>query len=268
MIYCVWYPSGGFGHYINAILSVYGDNFARPKSVPKFSKNGNNHALDLIAPAYRHDPVTYNFDFDSKLNYSVLIDNGINNESQQFQKFFPGAKIIKLCYSDFSWPVVANTMIVKAMNQNIKSELPVDNKSWQTVEPWAQREKYFLFLKDHSLRRAWKPDTISSAVMIEDLLDYQVLRDRLGIELGDFKNFWFQWQDANKSYFAPVLTAQKILQGHFEPVTDIWTQAVVYYQIWCQFGVEVPHNDYSNWFESYDDIVKMLNKHEVNIDSH
>lgn len=264
----MWYPSGGFGHYINAILSLYGRNFARPQKSPEFSKNGNSHSLDLVMPAYVHEPNTYdfNFDLDLALKYSVIIDNGINNEDTKFRQFFPDAKIIKLCYSDFSWPVVAHTMIVKAMNRTINLELPIDSQSWNCDESWVRREKYFLFLRDHKLRHSWKPDLISTSVMIEELLDYEMLRKRIGIDLDDFESFWKQWYQFNKQYFQPVLTAKKILQGDFESTDDVWTQAVVYYQIWCKYGVEVPHNDYSNWFESYDNIVKMLNTHGVTVD--
>ena len=266
-IHCIWYPSGGFGHYINAILSVYGHGFARPKKVPVFSKEGNSHSLDLVAPAYYKEPEKYNFEFDPELNYSVIVDNGIDNESLRFRQFFPSARVIKMCYSDFSWPVVAHTMFVKAMNRHLEDELTVDSAAWQEVSTWAQREKYFLFLRDHSLRHAWKPDNRLTTIMIEDLLDYNVLRNSIGVNLNDFEDFWTQWYKANESYFRPVLLAQKILQGQFEPVGDVWTQAVVYYQSWCKYGIEVRHNDYSNWFESYQDIVKMLKEHGVDIDS-
>ena len=33
MIYCVQYPSGGFGHFINAILTLHGVEFVRPKKI-------------------------------------------------------------------------------------------------------------------------------------------------------------------------------------------------------------------------------------------
>lgn len=265
MIYCIWYPSGGFGHYINAVLSKYGQGFARPKNKPIFSINGNSHMLDLVVPKYLHDPPLYRYDFDPDLNYSVLIDNGINNEGTKFKKFFPGAKIIKICYNDFTWPVIANTMIAKAMNQNIDSELPIDLNSWPLREPWAQREKYFLFLRDHSLRNAWKPSATVQTLMIDDLMDYRTLRQSIGIDLEDFETFYHSWWCSNEQYFQPVIVAEKILQGRFEPVGDIWTQAVVYYQIWCKYGIEVPHNDYSNWFESYEHIVTMLDDHGVKI---
>jgi hypothetical protein len=262
-IYCIWYPSGGFGHYINAILSIYGKGFARPQQQPIFSADGNSHALDTIAPIYFHNPKTYQFEFNPDLKYTVLIDNGINNEGTTFQKHFPNANTIKMCYSDFSWPIVAHTMIVKAMNSDFESELSADTDAWNLNEPWVQREKYFLFLRDHMLRYQWRPDLVSTAIMIEDLLDYKMLTKKINVEIEDFELFWQQWKHANQQYFDPVLTAQKILNGDFELVTDIWTQAVVYYQIWCKYGIEVPHNEYSNWFTNYDDIVKLLHDHGV-----
>lgn len=268
MIYCVWYPSGGFGHYINAILSLYGHNFVRPKGKPLFSDTGNSHALDLVAPMYFHDQSTYSFDFDPKLNYSVIVDNGINNESTRFQQFFPDAKIFKMCYSDLTWPVVANTMFVKALNSSLESELVPNTDSWDSNDAWVQREKYFLFLRDHSLRHAWKPDNSSTAIFLEDLLDYNTLRNKLNLDLENFEFYWKEWWQANQKYYLPVINAQKILQGQFMPVTDIWTQAVVYYQIWCRYGFEVPHNTYSNWFEDQDHYVKLLKDHGVDIDSY
>ena len=46
-------------------------------------------------------------------------------------------------------------------------------------------------------------------------------------------------------------------------ITDVWTQAVVYYYIWLEFHVEVPHNDYSNWFTNTEEVAIMLNNHGV-----
>lgn len=262
-IHCVWYPSGGFGHYVNAVLSLYGKGYARPSNTLILSKSGDSHSLSLVAPKYLHEPADYHFSFESDLNYSVLIDNGINNESTRFRQFFPDAKITKICYSDFSWPVIARTMIIKAMNKDFDSEVNIDANRWDTTETWALREKYFLFLRDHHLRAAWKPDSISHPLFLEDFFEYNTFRKTLGIDFDDFELVHRQWQTANTQYFQPVLTAQKILQGQFVPVTDVWTQAVVYYQIWCNYGIEVPSNDYSNWFTSYNDIVTILSKHGV-----
>ena len=157
MIYCIWYPAGGFGHFVNAIISLYGKNFAKvPDADLKFSSIGDSHQYALAAPTYFYDPEDYKFDFDENKNYTVLIDNGIHNQTQKFKNVFPQAKVIKICYSDHSWPIIARTMIEKAMRSNLESEVDVDQASWPSKDHWARREKYFLFIRDHELRYGWR----------------------------------------------------------------------------------------------------------------
>lgn len=268
MIYCVWYPSGGFGNFINSILNSYGHGFARPSRSAVVSSTGNFHNQQLMAPTYYHDPTHYEFDFDSALNYSVLIDNGINNEDQRFRTQFPTATVIKLCYSDFSWPVIAHTMIVKAMQSSLQQQLPVDHAAWSCDSDWALREKYFLFLRDHALRYAWRPSVNTNSILIEDILNYDVLCQKLPVICHNFRDHWVTWYNANKKYFEPVLLANRILAGQYEHTADIWSQAVLYYAIWCNYGVEVPHNEYPNWFKNHQQIVTMLEDLGVNIDKH
>lgn len=270
MIYCIWYPSGGFGHFINAIISMHGRNFVRPSSKNlEFSTNGNAHALELIAPKYFLDPDQYQFDFDHTHDYTVLIDNGINNETKKFQSFFPQANTIKICYSDVSWPVVAYTMITKATKSSIEEQLSVDKDNWPNDQDWARREKYFLFLRDSGLRQAWKPDPDTHNLLVEDLFDYNRLNDKIaeiGIELDNFDSVWKQWRLVNSQYIDPVVNALEIVNNiknsveqKLDHVTDLWSQAVLYYFIWREFEQEVPHNDYSNFFSNTREIQKWLN---------
>lgn len=266
-IHCIWYPAGGFGHFVNAVLSLHGVNFKRPYiDGYQFSQTGNSHSLPLIAKKYFHDADDYRFNFDPNKLYSVLIDNGINNESKKFLKFFPNSNVIKICYTDYSWPVVAATVIIKAMNENL-NEVISPGTDWNTMEDWAKREKYFLYLRDHPFRYQWKPDPECQTLLVEDLIDYEIFKAKLNIETEDFTDLWTQWYQSNGQYFEPIITAKKILDGEWpdEPVTDIWTQAIVYYQIWYRYKFEVPHNDYSNWFESHQDFVTMLDKHGVSV---
>jgi hypothetical protein len=267
MIYCIWYPSGGFGHFVNSVITLHGVNFARPKNKTiKFSATGDSHAQELVAPRYFQNPKSYNFDFDDQFNYSVLIDNGINNEGRQFLQTFPTAKVIKLCYSDQSWPVVALTMFNKAMRTSVDSELGVSE--WNTDTNWARREKYFLFLRDHVLRHQWRHDAQTHNIFIEDLLDYDKFNIELkstGIKLENFKSLWDQWYTVNFRYFDPVLIAKKIINQinnkesvDLTSVNDQWTQAVVYYFLWLEFKQEVPHNDYADFFENTDQIRQWL----------
>ena len=276
MIYCVWYPSGGFGHFINAILSLYGRNFVRPANFLEFSKNGNSHTLDLVVPKYIHNCWPGGIEFLESKNYSVLVDNGINDESIDFKSTLPDSEIIKICYSDHSWPIIARTSIEKAAHSSLDKELLLTD--WTTEGNWVQREKYFLYLRDHHLRHAWKDNVWgTSALQIDSMCNYSALYHDINqiVPTESFKTDWHRWRTANDVYISPVETAQEII-AHVKTnslkdlgyITDIWTQAVLYYFIQIEFGFEVPHNDYSEWFTSTIDIVKMLEEHGVSIDQH
>jgi hypothetical protein len=96
--------------------------------------------------------------FDKELNYSVLIDDGIDYENAEFQNKFDNCQVLKLCYDLKSWPIIAYTMIAKAMESDLQKELPVDQAHWPTNEDWAVREKYFLYLAEHEYRNGWRED--------------------------------------------------------------------------------------------------------------
>jgi hypothetical protein len=199
----------------------------------------------------------------------VLIDNGIGNENTKFKATFPSATIIKVCYSDYSWPVVARTMIEKAMESSMEQQLDTDN--WNSSEAWVRREKYFLFLRDHHFRSAWRP-TVDNFVCIDDVFDYTSFFAALNsiVETDSFYPLWEAWRGANNKYIKPIDTASLVLSHirsnsyyDLKDITDEWTQAVVYYYIWLQYHFEVPHNDYASWFTSTDDIRTMLHTHQV-----
>lgn len=271
MIYCVWYPSGGFGHFVNAILSLHGNNFARPSKALTFSDTGDSHNLDLVVPKYLHNRWPGNFDFSKSTNYSVLIDNGINDESTKFKSVFPESTVIKICYTNASWPIIARTLIEKAMSSNIETALTTD--AWGGNKDWMRREKYFLYLRDHELRTAWRNSDVGGySIFIDQMYQYQTMFDAVNTiaSTESFENIWTQWRNANDVYISPVEIAQTIINyvknktsfdlGH---IKDVWTQSVVYYFIQLEFGIEVPHNDYSNWFTNVADINKMLSNHGV-----
>jgi hypothetical protein len=269
MIYCVWFPSGGFGHFISHVVNCYGHNFVRPDVLQiKFGSDGNAHSARHSAPKYNCDPETYHFDFDSAHNYTVLIDNGINNQGEKFRKFFPEATVIKIAYVDTSWPVVARTVIDKVIQNSLEKELPLDLALWPSLDNWAQREKYFLYLRDHAFRQWWKPSLTDQNLLIDHMLDYNTLIKKfngIGIELAPFEQVWKEWRCANAIYVDPVIQAQQIIldvkhnkQNDLTYITDLWEQAVVYYFIWLEFGQEVPHNDYSNFFSNTTEIRRWL----------
>ena len=268
MIYCVWYPSGGFGYFVNSILSLYGRNFVRPRKQLTFSSNGNSHQLDLVVPRYYQQSWTHKFAFDSDKNYSVLIDNGINDEGDQFRDCFKGAEIIKICYTDQTWPIVAHTMVHKALDSTLEQEILSDFENWQDYDAWALREKYFLFLRDHALRFRWRCSDVGAEFYIDQMLTYKNFYNSLslcGVELEPFESVWQSWLQANADYIKPVTQSQQIMQyvaqglsQDLSHITDIWTQAVLYYYIWIKYGVEVPHNDFADFFSNTDQICELI----------
>lgn len=275
---CIWYPAGGFGHFVNSILTLYGHGFVRPSNKEFcFSDTGDSHALELVAPKYHNDPEEYKFSFNQEGIYSVLVDNGNNNETKKFLTYFENPQVIKICYSDYTWPIVARTMIEKGMRVGFDQEIAVDSVAWSTNENWAVREKYFLFLRDNHLRSAWRSDPNCNNLLIDDLLDYSRFKNQLndfGIVTDSFEDLWNAWSETNKKYLEPCEIAHSILDsvdsGEYYPLThinDIWTQAVVYYYIWLKYNFEVPHNDYASWFTNVKDISIMLNNHGVLVDS-
>lgn len=269
MIFCVWYPSGGFGHFVNAVLSIYGENFARPTNQLEFSANGNSHSLDLVTPKYQSNSWSGDIEFFPDKNYCVLIDNGIDDENDDFKSTFLNSTVIKVCYSTYSWPIVARTMIEKAMNSSLDQQLPISD--WNFDESWVRREKYFLFLRDHHFRNKWQQQS-DFDLDVYELLDYDRFYKHLNsiVKVESFDSLWNEWHKANERYIHPVTVARKILSSisckvpiDLTEITDIWTQAVVYYCIWAEYRVEVPHNDYANWFTNTDEIVTMLKNHGV-----
>lgn len=267
-IVCIWYPSGGFGHFVNTLICRFGPGFAKSDQTDiVFSNNGNSHLNPYVAPLYRDQHSNYTYKFDPELRYSVLVDNGITNEGQRFKEVFPGANVVKLCYSDRSWPIVARTLIEKALSQSLDQALtPGDD--WQNDADWSRREKYFLYLRDHDFRHCWRPAVDSDNILVDEIIDSTQLQSRLEqLQLvdGDIREVWQQWRTANARYIDPVQQAQYILQNidnqlDLTAVTDLWTQAVVNYFIWLDYGVEVPANDYAAWFANTQQIKQMLDQ--------
>jgi len=259
MIYCIWYPSGGFGHWVNAIISLYGKNFQQAAKQLTFSENGNSHDLPLIIKTYSNKtkdqfilPPT-----NQDLNYTLLIDNGIDDESNDFKDMIPNCKIIKICYDDYTWPVIAQTCIIKAMQKTLEEEFSVD-KSWNCIVNWSQREKYFLTLRDHFYRHNWHSQQDCYCINLNDLVTYDCTTQKIqsfGIQLNDFLDLWQSWWNLNQRYFEPIIVSRRVVDAikkdhvmDLSTIDDIWTQAVIYYYLWLEFKREIPHNDYADFF--------------------
>jgi hypothetical protein len=159
------------------------------------------------------------------------------------------------------------------MGRELQEEITLDDV-WTCNDIWARREKYFLFLRDHSLRSAWRIDNSYKYIDIGSMLSYDQFKNclqSLGIETDDFRHLWTEWNYSNHVYLEPIAIAHQVinsvknnLDSDIRYIEDVWTQSVIYYYIWLEYNFEVPHNDYSNWFTNTKEIVIMLNKYGVN----
>lgn len=283
----IQYPSGGFGHFIHVVLSVYSKQFNGQKLEYQFGPGGDSHAYPTQLPKYY---LLNDFDvnlYQQQLNNindefaTILIDSGIDNDSNEFRAVIKSNISIRICYDHWTWPLLAQIFYTRCMaavtetEQTINQWIVPDQGMWRDQnEPWAIREKFFLYLKDHQYRNSWREDQSTLNIPVDQILSYQTMFAALSsqFELDNFENFYQTWHDANHKHFNFFIQAQHVwknLQNNIDltHIDDIFTQAVIYYYIWLEYGIEVPHNDYSNWFTNTQEIVTMLNKHGVLVDT-
>jgi hypothetical protein len=280
----IQYPSGSFGHLIHTILSSYSPQFYGKELNFKFGHGGNNHNYPTFLPKYFNKTT---FDADNYTNclkkyqgttefVTMLVDSGITNDSEEFLNYVKPALRLKIHYDDWSWPIAGKLFYTRCMASvhNNPTELNEfinpDILKWSNVnEAWAIREKYFLFLRDHAFRKSWRLKKSELSIPMLDVLEYQKLFKRLSMyfTINKFDDFYYKWKDQNYHHYAfydntiDIWNAIKNKTSYsLNNVTDLYTQAVIYYFIWLEFNVEVPHNDFSDWFTNTDEIVIMLNK--------
>jgi hypothetical protein len=268
-------------------LSKFGNNFAVDLAEYKFGIGGDSHGFPLLLPKF-HNVDDYNVELyhkalsniQDKKNVTILIDSGITNDTLNFKKFISPDCAIRICYNDWSWPLLAKMFYTRCMaavdfkRYHIFDFIKPTTAQWgsNASENWAIREKYFLYLKDHHFRYCWRPSDGCVTLPIEKILNYDSLHSALNhwFEVSDFEDFYKKWNDANSEHFSFYFDCLEIMDcvesrksKDLAGINDLFTQAVVYYYIWIKYNFEVPHNTYSNWFTNTTDIVNMLQEYGV-----
>jgi hypothetical protein len=286
-IVSIQYPSGGFGHTIHVILSLFGKNFAHNSLDHKFGMAGNSHQFPELLPKM-FEVSDYNVEnfrvmldnVEDNKNVTILIDSGISNDTVDFKKIIHPYCSIRVCYDDWSWPLLAKMFYTRCMSSVLSKNCQLidfikpDHDNWPSNEStdWAVREKYFLYLKDHAFRHYWRPVTDCVSLPIEQILNYKSLHTTLNqwFDVTGFEDFYKKWYSVNEEHFNFYFDCKKII-GQIESrqlvdlsnINDLFSQAVINYYIWLKYNFEVPHNTYANWFTNTNDIFKMLDTHGV-----
>ena len=157
----IQYPSGGFGHLIHVVLSVYSKQFNGQKLEYQFGPGGDSHAYPTQLPKYY---LLNDFDvnlYQQQLNNindefaTILIDSGIDNDSNEFRAVIKSNISIRICYDHWTWPLLAQIFYTRCMaavtetEQTINQWIVPDQGMWRDQnEPWAIREKFFLSKKN------------------------------------------------------------------------------------------------------------------------
>jgi len=285
----IQYPSGGFGHFIHVILSAYCKKFNGQIIDYEFGIGGDSHSYPESLPTYfgttEFDVVQYQqlkqqLDQDKNEFATILIDSGINNDSDEFRTVIHPDMSIRVVYDDWSWPLLSKLFYTRCMAAVTHSEqtigewiMPDDNKWDDPTQNWAVREKFFLYLRDHAYRYSWRSNHSTLNIPIDHVLNYQSLSKLLGqqFEINNFEPFYSSWYQTNLKHFEFFLKAQYVWKNlcnniDINDIDDLFTQAVIYYYIWVEFGFEVPHNTYAAWFTNTKEIVTMLQHHGVKFD--
>ena len=285
-VVAIQYPSGGFGHFVHVVLSSFCDNIEGQAQQYKFGPSGNSHDYPMALPKYLNtqfkiDEYHQTLKLLSNEYATILVDAGIENDSDEFKKFINPYLSIRICYDDWAWPLLSKMFYTRCLGIQKKNDpgienwiMPEDNKWYDPQVTWAIREKYFLYLRDHEFRYKWRPATGYATLPLKEILNYNSFYTILNqwFNVNKFEDFYKQWHNTNKEQFAFYFDCLHIINCvenkqslDLSNIDDLFVQAVVYYYIWIKYNFEVPHNDYSNWFTNTDDIVTMLTNHGVTV---
>jgi hypothetical protein len=88
----------------------------------------------------------------------------------------------------------------------------------------------------------------------------------IGIELKSFASDWNKWYIGNyDDYILPTVIATNVLECvktntimDLTQITDIWTQSVILFYLWLEYRVEIPYNDYKEFFKDSQELATCI----------
>ena len=286
----IHYPSGGYGYYLARLINSFVTNVVKTADNFLFDDLGTSHSLPLVAgnihfgqniDSMYADPM-YRNDIDQNKYIVVPHCPGIGNDSTLgFIHSFQNAKIIHLCYKDNTWPLVFQNCIVKARQGNVETDVDFDKNLFGSDDNWARRENFVLTFINHYYRKMWK-ECWHDRVLNIDISDLLTTPDRVLAQISDFINGTLTQIDLLPAGHQQFLNTNPNTVTHLEilkivdcleteqdlqHIKQLYHQALVNFYLQLKFDFVVPANDYSEWFTNTNEIVEMLNKHGVSIDS-
>jgi len=288
----IHYPSGGYGFYLTRLINRYVSGIVKVNDNFTFDRLGTSHSLPLVYGDLHHNKIK---DFDistADINYHSFIQQGnislipccpginsdlIHNTLIQY----PNSLFLRLWYDDRTWPLVFYNAIYKAMRGNIDKDIEFNENLFGSCSDWARRENFSLICKDHNLRNQWKaidhPRVHNINILsllsnptdcIKDIANFL----NLSTDLFDIDQKHQLFLNSNPGTVTHLkmldLVDNLIIDQPLSWIKELFWQGVFNFYVEKKYQITIPVNNYSNWFTSTKNVVKMLKEQGVIIDTH
>ena len=277
----IQYPPGGFGFYIARLINSFVTNVVRTADQFEFDKVGSSHLLPLVAGDIEYQRNRDLYDPDPQ--YWPAIQDGqfvviphcpgmADDSLHRVLDTFPNAAILRVVYHDSAWPLVFQNCIIKAKLGSLAQDVAFASTTYGSSDAWAVRENYTLVLQGHDFRNIWKP---IDHHRVHNLDVYQLLTDPVcalttiakvvvgevyGLETLPQRHQQFLTLNQNTTDHLEIYRTATTLPracdlGHIQ---DLYQQAVFNFYVQSTYDIEIPVNDYSDWFINTDQVLSLL----------
>lgn len=277
----IHYPSGGFGHYMNALLTTCSHEFHVPSADVEFSSSGDSHAFELNAAKWTRDLETYVFEpaewaQGSHKRHIVLVDLGIDNDSHSTVRTrFPNNQLIRMCIDRDARSIVNQTCRFKAERQE-EFDFLADN-DWERREEVSKMYHYCDSNPDYYLNN-FQPVVNDDLVLnlpiswlffnfepllkrIESFLDIYIHREKANA-------LHQQFMQGNSRYAQAVVWSRTVMNSlnsggntSLDSCSNLHDQGFINYVLEQHYELkEIPPWDYRDWFKNTEQIAQAIER--------
>lgn len=273
----IQYPPGGFGFYIARLINSFVTNVVQTPDQFEFDRVGSSHLLPLVAGDIEYQRSRDLYDPDPQYwpaiqaGQFVVIPHcpGMADDSlNRALTTFPRARILRVVYHDSAWPLVFQNCIIKAKLGTLENDVAFDHERYGSDADWAVRENYTLVLQGHDFRHLWKPYQAHNVynldvytLLTNPAAALEFIAEIVGGQVHDIQDLPQRHQqflslNQNTADHLEIYSLATTLPPAIDltHITDIYQQAVFNFYVQTEFKIEIPVNDYANWFQNTDQV--------------
>ena len=283
-IIVIVYPPGGYGNFINYIVTHFFNETIKIEETPElFDTTGTAHRqkkyVSDIYPAIFDDyEINISVPYKNNEKIVLLYDSTVRNENNvdfnvhtQINAKFPNAVTIKnIVDLDFN-PIIHYTSLLKTGYEYDHTD---SQNMWESPdEDYSIRERWSLWY--HSNPYQFSPCSDSNVVNIQlsklstdPVKTIIELAEKLNLTITDYhklKSFCRNWIRVQMPYFKLLSTQRRIIRCidneidlDISNITSLHDQGYINYCIEREYDVIIPVYDYKDWFKSTIEISEMI----------